>query len=177
MSSVGEPGTCLYGSVWPFDSNIDPKPRRNREAAVCVLHAAPALLKSDITDVLQCPISAAARRGISEVTAGLEKRQIISRMHSLHNLPTCVGHKPHFGGNDPHLLGTTPAPLSQLRPEDTITPLHMAINFSLDSTHPTGIPVPVLNRMVTSAWGEVGQGTWRDMRGHGDIRGHVGTWG
>lgn len=65
-------------------------------------------------------------------------------MHSLYNLPTCMGDKPHCGDNDPHLLGTTPTPLSQLHPEDTITPLHMAINFSLDSTHPTGIPVPIL---------------------------------
>ena len=144
---------------------------------MCVLHAAPALLKSDITDVLQCPISAAARRGISEVTAGLEKRQIISRMHSLHNLPTCVGHKPHFGGNDPHLWGTTPTPLSQLCPEDTITPLHMAINFSLPSTHPTGIPVPILNPTVTSAWSKVGQGAWGNLGEHGDMWGHGGTWG
>ena len=55
-----------------------------------------------------------------------------------------------------------PPPLSQLCPEDTITPLHMAINFSLDFTHPT----------VTLAWSEVEQGTWGGLRGHGDMRGH-----
>lgn len=60
-----------------------------------------------------------------------------------------------------------PPPLSQLCPEDTITPLHMAINFSLDFTHPT----------VTLAWSEVEQGTWGGLRGHGDMRGRVGTQG
>ena len=78
-------------------------------------------------------------------------------------------------GNDPHLWDTTPTPLPQLCPEDTITPLHMAINFSLDSTHPTGIPV--LNPTVTSAWSEVGQGTWGNLGEHWDMWGHGGTWG
>lgn len=124
------------------------------------------LLKSEITDVL--------RYSVAEVTADLEKRQIISRMHSLDNLPSCVGHKPRFGGNDPHLWSATPTPLSQPCPEDTITPLRVAINFSLDSTHPTGIPVPILNPTVTSAWSEVGQGTWGDLRGHMGTQGHAG---
>ena len=34
MSSVGEPGTCLCGSVWPFGSDLSPEPQRNREVMV-----------------------------------------------------------------------------------------------------------------------------------------------
>ena len=170
-SSVGEPGTCPHGSVKPFGSNIDPKPQRSREAVECVLRAAPALLESEITDVLQDPISVAARQGIAEVTADLEKRQIISRMHSPYKRPTCVGHKPHSGGNDPHLWGATPTPLSQPCAEDTITPLRTAINFSQDSTHPTGIPDPALNPTVTWARSEGGQVVW------GEVRRHEGTCG
>ena len=31
---MGEPGTCLCGSVWPFGSDISPEPQRNREVMV-----------------------------------------------------------------------------------------------------------------------------------------------
>ena len=76
------------------------------------------------------------------------------------------GHKPYFGSNDPHLYGATPTPLSQPCAEDTFTPLRMFINFSQGSRHPTGIPVPVLNPMVMSAWSKVGQGVWGDVWDH-----------
>ncbi|KAK4810669.1 hypothetical protein QYF61_007469, partial [Mycteria americana] len=82
------------GSVWSFGSNINPNPSRNREAAVRALHAAPALPESKITNVPQYPISAAARNGISEVIADLEKRQIISRTHSPYNSPVWPVRKP-----------------------------------------------------------------------------------
>ncbi|KAK4806990.1 hypothetical protein QYF61_000319 [Mycteria americana] len=82
------------GSVWSFGSNIDPNPSRNREAAVRALRAAPALPESQITNVPQYPISAAARNGISEVIADLEKRQIISKTHSPYNSPVWPVRKP-----------------------------------------------------------------------------------
>ncbi|KAK4811160.1 hypothetical protein QYF61_019791 [Mycteria americana] len=82
------------GSVWSFGSNIDPNPSRNREAAVRALRAAPALPESKITNVPQYPLSAAARNGISEVIADLEKRQIISRTHSPYNSPVWPVRKP-----------------------------------------------------------------------------------
>ncbi|KAK4819549.1 hypothetical protein QYF61_007060 [Mycteria americana] len=82
------------GSVWSFGSNIDPNPSRNREAPVRALCAAPALPESKITNVLQYPISAAARNGISEVIADLEKRQISSRTHSPYNSPVWPIRKP-----------------------------------------------------------------------------------
>ncbi|KAK4807063.1 hypothetical protein QYF61_018404 [Mycteria americana] len=81
-------------SVWSFGSNIDPNPSRNREAAVRALRAAPALPESKITNVPQYPLSAAARNGISEVIADLEKRQIISRTHSPYNSPVWPVRKP-----------------------------------------------------------------------------------
>ncbi|KAK4810621.1 hypothetical protein QYF61_007358 [Mycteria americana] len=82
------------GSVWSCGSNIDPNPSRNREAAVRALRAAPALPESQITNVPQYPLSAAARNGISEVIADLEKRQIISRTHSPYNSPVWPVRKP-----------------------------------------------------------------------------------
>ncbi|KAK4810584.1 hypothetical protein QYF61_007321 [Mycteria americana] len=54
----------------------------------------PALPESKITNVPQYPISAAARNGISEVIADLEKRQIISRTHSPYNSPVWPVRKP-----------------------------------------------------------------------------------
>uniref|UniRef100_A0A8C3K9U4 ribonuclease H n=1 Tax=Calidris pygmaea TaxID=425635 RepID=A0A8C3K9U4_9CHAR len=86
---------CLPdGSVWSFGSNTDLNPCRNQEAAVRVLRAAPVLPESKITNVPQYPISAAAREGISEVIADLEKRQIISRTHSPYNSPVWPVRKP-----------------------------------------------------------------------------------
>lgn len=61
------------GSVWSFSSNTDPSTGGSQEAAVWVLHEAPALPDSKITNVPQYPTSAAAQNGISEVIAGLEK--------------------------------------------------------------------------------------------------------
>jgi len=58
------------GSVWSFGSNINPNSGRNWEAAVHVLHAAPALPDSKTTNVPQYPISV-AQNGISEVIADL----------------------------------------------------------------------------------------------------------
>ncbi|KAK4819569.1 hypothetical protein QYF61_007080, partial [Mycteria americana] len=82
------------GSVWSFGSNMDPSPARNREAAVRALRAAPAVPESKIANIPQYPISAAARNGISEVIADLEKRQISSRTHSPHNSPVWPVRKP-----------------------------------------------------------------------------------
>ena len=62
------------GGVWSFGSTSDPNAGRNREATARVLRAAPALPDSKITDISQCPISAAARNGFSEVIAGCVKR-------------------------------------------------------------------------------------------------------
>lgn len=75
------------GSVRFFSTSRNPNPRRNWKATVCVLHAAPALPDAKITNVPQRLISAAARNGISEVIADLEKRHIISRTHSPYNSP------------------------------------------------------------------------------------------
>ena len=159
---------------------------------MCVLHAAPELLKSEITDVLQCPISAAARRGISEVTADLEKRQIISRMRSLHNLPTCMGHKPHFGGNDPHLWGATPAPTVTAVPRGHHHPTahgHQLLP-GLHAPHRHPCPHSLAHGdigMERSGAGDMGglegtwghEGTYGDTGTHGDrgTWGHRGTWG
>ncbi len=94
---------------------------------------------------------------------------------------------PHAWGTSPILGAMTHTPLSQPCAEGTITPLCTAINLSQDSTHPTGIPAPVLNPMVTSAWTELGQGMWGDLRHEGmcgdtgtceDMGGHgVEVWG
>ena len=87
--------SVLSGWTWHLSVRqrvaFRPKPQRNREAAGWVLRAAPELLKSEITDVLQYPISAEARCGIYEDIADLENRQIISRMHSLYSMPTVAG--------------------------------------------------------------------------------------
>jgi len=107
---------CLpNGSVWSFGSNIRPNPTRKRETAVCVIHAAPALPNSKITNILQYLISAAARNGISEVIAYLKKQQIISRTHSPYSsLPWPVRKPDRRWGltTDYRLLNATTTPVN-----------------------------------------------------------------
>ena len=95
-------GTCLCGSVWPCGSDIGPEAQRNREAAACGLGAAPVLLESQMADVPQCPIAAAAPRGIAAVAADGHKGRTVSGKRFPYDLPAGVGHEPHLGGDDPH---------------------------------------------------------------------------
>lgn len=58
----------------------------------------PPLPDSKITNVPQYPISAAAQNRVSEVTADLEKRQIITSTHFPYNSPVWWVQKPDRGG-------------------------------------------------------------------------------
>ena len=80
--------------MWSFGSNVSPNPNENWGATVWVLRTAAPLPDSKITNVPRYPISAVARAGVSEVTADLEKRQIISRTHSPPNSPVWPVRKP-----------------------------------------------------------------------------------
>jgi len=84
--------------VWSFGSNIHPHPGRNREAAARALPAAPALPESEMTDVPQQPISAAAQNGNSEVAADEEEGEMISSTQPPSNSPAWPAGKAGGGG-------------------------------------------------------------------------------
>ena len=83
-----------------------------------------------------------------------------------------MGHRPHLGSLSP-TYGALPTP--QPCPDDSLTPLRLAVNFSLDPTSdPTNGPTdpkPVLDPTATSTWIEVGKG------GGGRCGGFIGVIG
>ena len=69
-----------------------------------------------------------------------------------------MGHRAHLGSLTP-TYGALPTP--QPCPDDSLAPLRLAVNFSLDPTSdPTNGPTdpkPVLDPTATSVWIEVGK--------------------
>ncbi|KAK4810748.1 hypothetical protein QYF61_007722 [Mycteria americana] len=150
------------GSVWSFGSNIVPNPSRNREAAVRALRAAPALPESKITNVPQYPMSAAARNGISEVIADLEKRQIISRTLSPYNSPVWPVRKPDERWRltvDYRRLNANTAPLTAAVPNiaNLTATLQAAAPPWMTALDPNGVSPNTLLTVTCSKLGPMGQ--------------------
>ncbi|XP_063996998.1 uncharacterized protein LOC135173782 [Pogoniulus pusillus] len=83
------------GTLWSFGAyEVRNKRGKSAYARVSWLQTAPPLPKSHITCVAQYPLPAAAKQGITEVIADLEKRKIVTRTHSPYNSPVWPVRKP-----------------------------------------------------------------------------------